>query len=195
MANSSSRASRIDLRRVRDVLHHFKNRADVVLDVEAAEYRWLLRQIADSQARPPVHRQRGDVAAVEGDAAFVRRQQPGDHVETGGLAGAVRAEQPHHLAALQREADTADHRPVAVALAEIDREQAAAARSRARTLGVALSSSPRPRATNSARRSFHVTQPRLARRVPRSLHPMDWGRITPLTLPPPQHRSGRRTAC
>ena len=48
-----------------------------------------------------------DVAAVELDAAFVGRDQPGDHVEDGGLAGAVRAEQPDRLAAPQFETDAA----------------------------------------------------------------------------------------
>ena len=49
--------------------------------------------------------------AVDGDRAGVRRHQPGDGVEAGGLAGAVRAEQRRHLAAAQRQRHVAQHRP------------------------------------------------------------------------------------
>ena len=80
-------------------LHHLEHGADVVLDGEAAEDRRLLRQIADPEPRALVHRQRGDVLAVEFDAAAVGLDQPGDHVEDRGLAGAVGPEQPDRLAA------------------------------------------------------------------------------------------------
>ena len=43
----------------------------------------------------------GDVVAVELDGAVVGRDQAGDHVEAGGLAGAVGAQQAHHFAAPQ----------------------------------------------------------------------------------------------
>ncbi len=97
-------------------LHHFEHRADVVLDIEAAEDRGLLRQVADAEPGALVHRQRGDVVAVELDAAAVGLDQAGDHVEHGGLAGAVRAEQADRLAAAHIERDALDHRAAAEAL-------------------------------------------------------------------------------
>src|SRR5262249_41825305 len=85
----------------------------------AAEDRGLLRQIADAEPGAPIHRQLGDVGAVEIDLADIGRDQAGDDVEAGGLAGAVRAEQSDRLAALDRHIDVAQHRPLAEALAEI----------------------------------------------------------------------------
>ncbi len=41
--------------------------------------------------RALMHREVRDVAVVDGDVAFVGRHQADDHVEGGGLAGAVRA--------------------------------------------------------------------------------------------------------
>src|SRR5690606_4887892 len=75
-------------------------------------------QVAHAQAGPPVHRFAGDVAAVEHDAAGVGRHQADDHVETGGLAGAVRAEQADDLAGVERQSEFAYHLALAVALAQ-----------------------------------------------------------------------------
>jgi lipopolysaccharide export system protein LptA len=61
------------------------------------------RQIAEPEDRPPVHRQLGDVLAVEEDAAAVRLHQAHDRIEAGRLAGAVRPEQADHLAAMHVE--------------------------------------------------------------------------------------------
>jgi len=47
-----------------------------------------------------------NVVAVELDVAFVGLDQPGDHVEHGGLAGSVRPEQSDRLAPAQRQAHT-----------------------------------------------------------------------------------------
>src|SRR6185369_17288353 len=74
-------------------LDHFEHSADVLLDGEAAEDRGFLRQIADAEPRALIHRQLGDVVAVELDRAAIGLDQAGNHVEHGGLAGAVRAEQ------------------------------------------------------------------------------------------------------
>ena len=90
-------------------LDHLEDRADVLLDGQAAEDRGLLRQVADAEAGAPVHRQPGDVVAVELDAAVVGLDQPGDHVEDGGLAGAVRAEQADRLAAPHIKRDALHH--------------------------------------------------------------------------------------
>ena len=85
----------------------------------------LLRQIADAEPRAAIHRQIGDVLAVELDRAGIGGDQPGDDVKAGRLAGAVRAEQPDHLAALHRDVDVAQHRPALEALAETAPDQAA----------------------------------------------------------------------
>src|SRR5688572_20298627 len=108
MWNSSRRlSSSASLSFVR--LDDLENRADIVLDGEAAEDRGLLRQIADPQPRPLIHRQRRDIEAVEIDTAAIRLDQPGDHVEHRRLAGAVRAEQADRLAAPHVEAHALDH--------------------------------------------------------------------------------------
>src|SRR5690606_9296403 len=56
--------------------------------------------------------------AVEHDAAGVGLDQADDHVEAGGLAGAVGAEQSHHLAGLEGEAELAHHLALLVLLAQ-----------------------------------------------------------------------------
>ena len=109
MWNSSSRlsssASRLRAVRLDDLQH----RADVVLDREPAEDRRFLRQIADAEPRALIHRQRRDIVAVEIDAPAIRLDQPGDHVEHRGLAGAVRSQQADRLAAAHVEAHALDH--------------------------------------------------------------------------------------
>ena len=52
-------------------LDDLEHGADVVLDVEAAEDRGFLRQIADAEAGAAIHRQAGDVVAVEADDAAI----------------------------------------------------------------------------------------------------------------------------
>ena len=89
------------------------------LDGHAAEDRGFLRQVADAHAGALVHRLGGDVLAVEDDRAVVGRDQAGDHVEAGGLAGAVGAQQARHLAAAQAQGDVLDHRAAAERLADL----------------------------------------------------------------------------
>ncbi len=79
--------------------------ADILLDRQAAEDRSFLRQVADPQSRALVHRQLGDVVAVEFDGAAIGRNQSRDHVEHGGLACPVRAQQADRLAASDIDAD------------------------------------------------------------------------------------------
>ena len=59
--------------------------------------------------RAQVHRQLGDVVVAEGDRAVVGAHQADDHVEGGGLAGAVRAEQPDDLPLLDLDRDVLHH--------------------------------------------------------------------------------------
>ena len=105
MLNSSSSAVEVAFPALLVALDHFQHGADVLFDIEAAENRGFLRQIADAEAGALVHRQRRDVVAVELDASFVGLDQAGHHVEHRRLAGAVGAEQAHCFAAADREAD------------------------------------------------------------------------------------------
>lgn len=89
------------------------HRHDIVLDRHAAEDRGLLRQIAQPHAGALVHRLGRDVLAVQPDGAAVRRDQAGDHVETGRLAGPVGPQQARDLAALDVQGDVAHHLPLA----------------------------------------------------------------------------------
>jgi hypothetical protein len=91
------------------LLAQLDHRQHVLLHRHAAEDRGFLRQIAQAGAGALVHRQGGDVLAIEVDRAVVGRDQAGDHVETGGLAGAVGAQQAGHLAAAQGETDVPHH--------------------------------------------------------------------------------------
>jgi len=92
---------------------------ECVLDIQAAENGRLLRQIADAEPRALVHRQRRDVLPVERDDALVGLHQSGDHVEHGGLAGAVGAEQPDRLALPHHQRDVLHDGARAVSLAEV----------------------------------------------------------------------------
>ena len=95
--------------------------ADIVLDVEAAEDRRFLRQVADPEPGATVHRQSGDVLVVQQHLPGVGGDQPGDDVEAGGLAGAIRPQQAHGLAPVDRQRDIAQHGAVAVVLAQMPR--------------------------------------------------------------------------
>src|SRR6185436_8259870 len=68
-------------------------------------------------------RQLGQVALVQVDAARVRRNQPDDHVEAGGLAGAIRSEQSDDLAARHFQRHSFDDSARLEALAQIRRAQ------------------------------------------------------------------------
>src|SRR5690606_14604491 len=87
------------------VLAGFQYRHDVVGHAELAEDGRFLGQVTDALARPAVHRQAGHILAVDQDVALVGLDQADDHVETGGLAGAVGAEQADYLAAVDRQGD------------------------------------------------------------------------------------------
>ena len=108
-------------------LDDFEHGADIVFDIEAAEDRGFLRQIADAEAGALIHRQRGDVVAVELDAAAVGVDQAGDHVEHRGLAGAVGPEQAHRFAAPHVKRDAFDDRAAAEAFLDAVRGEIAVA--------------------------------------------------------------------
>src|SRR6202165_3381216 len=104
-----------------------EDRLHVFFHGQAAEHRILLRQIGDAQACAAVDRQVREFGGVEVDAAGVDRYETDDHVEAGGLARAVGAEQPDHLAARDVEGDVLHHRARLVALAQPLRAQLAQA--------------------------------------------------------------------
>src|SRR5262249_18175655 len=78
----------------------------------------LLRQIPDAPAGALVHRELGDVLAVQEHLPLVRMLEPDDHVEAGRLACAVRPEQTHHLAGAHLDADVLHHAAPAERLGE-----------------------------------------------------------------------------
>ena len=95
-----------------------EDREEVLDGRHAAEDRRLLRQVAEAAARPPEHRERRDVLAVEQDRARVGRHEPDRHGERRRLSRAVRPEEADDLAALYADADVVHDRPAAVDLAQ-----------------------------------------------------------------------------
>jgi hypothetical protein len=67
--------------------------AEIVGNTQLAKNRWFLGQIAYSKTRPRMHGHVGDRTVVEKNIAFVRPDEPHNHVETGGFARTVRAKQ------------------------------------------------------------------------------------------------------
>ena len=101
---------------------HFHDREDVVLHAHRAEDRGFLRQIADAFLGALVHRKAGDLLFAEEDAPVVGLDQAGDHIEAGGLAGTVGAEQAHDFTLLHFDGDALDDRTLAVLLDQIRAE-------------------------------------------------------------------------
>ena len=82
---------------------------DIFFDREFPKHGRFLRQVADAVASPLVHRQAREITAVERDGPGGRGHQPHDHVECGGLARAVAAEQPDDLARPNAQVYAVDH--------------------------------------------------------------------------------------
>ena len=91
------------------VLDH-RQAAVFLRDLEAAH---------DAEMEQLMGRHAGDVAALEDDASAGRGLRPGDHVEGGGLAGAVRSDQPGDRAAPHLEAGAVDRGQAAIALHQL----------------------------------------------------------------------------
>jgi hypothetical protein len=72
-------------------------------------------QIAQRATRG--HRLVPDVVSAHARAACARRQEPGDDLHRGRLAGAVRAEEAEHFAGLDLETDSIDGRQPRISLA------------------------------------------------------------------------------
>ncbi len=100
------------------VLAQFQHQADVVGHGKLAEHRRFLRQVAHPLLGAGVHRVAGDVLAVEHDAAGIGGHQTDDHVETGGLAGTVGAEQADHFTRIEGQPEVLDHFALLVLFAQ-----------------------------------------------------------------------------
>ena len=127
MADREFRQERIEhrLARIGFGLGHFEDSSDILLDRKAAENRGFLRQISDTKPGAAVHRQFGNVLTIELHGAGVGGDQARNDVEAGRLAGAIGPEQPHNLAALDRNADVAQHRPALEAFSQAVTDQTA----------------------------------------------------------------------
>jgi hypothetical protein len=99
-------------------LHGLEDRGDVLGHREVPEDRGFLRQVRDSKPRAPEHRKLRDVGRAEVNPAGRGADAADDHVEGGGLAGAVRAEQTHDLSPPGADVELLDHVAFAVALGE-----------------------------------------------------------------------------
>src|SRR5262249_61201942 len=96
----------------------------VLLDAQAGKDVRLLGHEAESAADDRVGRLSTDPAAIEAHVAASQWQQPGDGLQEGGLAGAVRADDRDDLTGLDRESHTPKDLVIAVAGAKIvDLEQ------------------------------------------------------------------------
>ena len=113
----------------------FGGGADVLFGGQAAEDRCFLRQIANAQPRAAIHRQPRDVVAFDLDRAGIGRDEAGDDVEAGRLAGAVGSQKAHDFAALHRQADAAHDGALVEALSDAGDDEALAAFDHAWTRG------------------------------------------------------------
>ena len=84
-----------------------------------AEYGGLLRQVAHTLLGAAVHRQVGDLFVVQEDLSAVGFDQAGDHIERGGLSGAVRPEQAYDFALFDFDGDALDHGAFSVFLDQV----------------------------------------------------------------------------
>ena len=96
-----------------------QDRHQVVLHRELTENRRLLRQVADPDPRPLVHRQAGDAAPLQVNLARIGSDQADDHIEGRRLPRAIGAQQSDHLARLHRNRHAIDHAPPLVALRDL----------------------------------------------------------------------------
>ena len=98
---------------------HLHDGENVVFDTHGPEDRSFLGQVAHAFLGAAVHRKAGDFLLAEENSSGVGLDQPGDHIEAGGLAGAVRAEQADNFALLHLNGDAFDDRPFAVFLDQV----------------------------------------------------------------------------
>src|SRR6202044_2336918 len=73
----------------------------------------------DALARQPIRRNAADRTALEPDLAAIGGMQPGNDIDAGGLARAVRSDQAQHLARGQGKADAVERPEPAEALDQV----------------------------------------------------------------------------
>ncbi len=105
---------------------HLQHAPDVVLDAQVSEYRGLLRQVSHPHLGAAVYRQVGElgdfaVVVFQKYSASVGLDEPDDHIETGGLSGAVRAQKPDDLPLIDLDGDVVYDRAGLVLLNQIFR--------------------------------------------------------------------------
>ncbi len=97
----------------------FEDGQNILLHIQLAENRGFLRQIADAEARPLVHWQPGDILVQELDGPPIGPHHAHDHVERGGLARAVGAQQTDDLVGVDLDGDAIDDPALAILLHEV----------------------------------------------------------------------------
>ena len=102
---------------------HLHNREDVVFHGHGPEDRGFLGEIAHAFLGTLVHREASDLFFPEENAAGIGLDQAGDHIEAGGFAGAVGAEQAHDLALFHFDRHALDDRAFAVFFDQVGTEQ------------------------------------------------------------------------
>ena len=107
--NSSISSAIFGLARGRIGQPRLQHQRDILFHRQAARHEGRLRQIGDAEAGAVIERHGGDVVAVQGDCAGIGHDHAGQHLEGGGLARAIGAQQPHDLAALKLQRDVFDH--------------------------------------------------------------------------------------
>src|SRR5712675_2222804 len=94
-------------------LHH-RREQQVLLDAQRGENPALLRTERDAGMGDLVRGAADELASLEAHRSGAMSNDPHDRLEGGGLAGAVAAEQRHHLAAAHVEAHAVEHMRLAV---------------------------------------------------------------------------------
>ena len=98
----------------------FENRHQVVFHRQLAEYRRLLRKIADAVPRTLIHRQRCNLFVVEQNAARIWRHESDDHIERCRLARTVRSQQTDHFSCGDRDRDVVHYLAPVVRLGNLE---------------------------------------------------------------------------
>jgi len=80
----------------------FQHSLDVLRHRQAAEDRSFLRQVTQPHTCTAVYRKMCDVLVIDEDLSAVGSDQSYDHIERGGFARAVRAEQADNFTAFYR---------------------------------------------------------------------------------------------
>ena len=84
-------------------LRQLDDRHHVLFDGQTTKDRRLLWEITHAEPGALIHGQRCDVLAVQQDLPLVHAYEPRDHIEAGGFACSVGAQQSDDFAAVEKE--------------------------------------------------------------------------------------------